>query len=71
MHWLIFHPWVSIPIAGYLFSNFVDALKLVPPKPTDNRLYVFLYALLMGLAGNAVTLLRHFFPQFLSPDKNA
>jgi hypothetical protein len=54
------HIFLSSLVAFYLVSNFVDALKLCPPKPTDGRLYLFLYTFIMGIAGNALSATRGF-----------
>ncbi len=53
------HPAIVTGVAFYLVSNFVDALKMCPPKPTDGRLFLFTYTFLMGLAGNLTTLTRN------------
>lgn len=51
-------------LAFCLLSNLVDALKHVAPKPTDRRLYVFLYTFIYGIAGNTVSALRYFLKVF-------
>ena len=63
MHLITLHPVVSAITACYLLSTLVDALKQVAPKPGDSRLYVFIYTLIDGLAGNAVTALKLFLSQ--------
>lgn len=66
IHLVISHPVVAGFIAFFLFSNLVDALKPLAPKPTDGRLYVFLYTMTYGLAGNVVSAIR-FLLKALSP----
>jgi hypothetical protein len=53
------HPFGCAIGAFLLVSNFVDALRMCPPKATDGRLYLFAYTFLMGIAGNTTTLLSH------------
>jgi hypothetical protein len=66
IHLVLSHPVVAGFIAFLLFSNFVDALKPLAPKPTDGRLYVFLWTMTYGLAGNVVSAIR-FLLKALSP----
>lgn len=60
MNLITSHPVVSAITAFYILSTLVDALKQVPPKPGDSRLYVFVYTVTNGLAGNAITALNSF-----------
>jgi hypothetical protein len=60
MHFITSHPVVSAITACYILSTLVDALKQVAPRDGDSRLYVFVYAVIDGLAGNAVTALKAF-----------
>lgn len=60
LHLMAVHPFLAALTAFYLVSNFVDALKLCPPQPTDGRLYLFFYTFIMGIAGNALSALRAF-----------
>ena len=66
IHLVLSHPIVAGFIAFCLFSNFVDALKPLAPKPTDGRLYVFMWTKTYGLAGNVVSAIR-FLLKALSP----
>lgn len=60
MHFIVSHPVVSAITACYILSTLVDALKQVAPRAGDSRLYIFAYAVIDGLAGNAVTALKAF-----------
>jgi hypothetical protein len=60
MNFIAAHPVVSAIIACYTLSTLVDALKQVPPQPGDSRLFIFAYAFLNGIAGNAITALNAF-----------
>lgn len=55
---IVSNPVVIGFLASCLLSCLADALQRVAPKPTDKRLYVFMWTLLNGLCGNAVTVLR-------------
>lgn len=60
MSLILTHPVVSAIIAYFLLSALADGLNQVPPRPTDSRLYLFVYAVFQGLVGNVITALATF-----------